>query len=138
MVERSVGPHRFLMWIMTVYSGLALLLASVGLYGLMAYQVAQRSREIGVRIALGAQARDVLGLILRRGARLTLIGLGFGLAAAFGLGRSISSMLYGVNPTDPLSFIGAAVVLLLVALVASYLPARRATRANPVTVLHQS
>ena len=137
MVERSVGPRRFLMWIMTVYSGLALLLASIGLYGLMAYQVAQRSREIGVRMALGAQARDVLGLILRRGARLTLIGLAFGLAAAFGLGRSVSSMLYGVNPTDPPSFIGAALVLLLVALIASYLPARRATRANPVTVLHQ-
>ncbi|MBX7183998.1 MAG: ABC transporter permease [Vicinamibacteria bacterium] len=137
MVERSVGPRRFLMWIMSVYSGLALLLASIGLYGLMAYQVAQRSREIGVRMALGAQGRDVLSLILRRGARLTLIGLAFGLAAAFGLGRSISSMLYGVNPTDPLSFSGAAVLLLAVALVASYLPARRATRANPVTVLHQ-
>jgi putative ABC transport system permease protein len=137
LVERSVGPRRFLMWIMSVYSALALLLASIGLYGVMAYQVAQRSREIGVRMALGAQTRDVLGLILRRGARLTLIGLMLGVGAAFGLGRSISTMLYGVNATDPQSFIGAAFLLSAVALLASYLPARRATRANPVTVLHQ-
>ena len=138
MVERSVGPRRFLMWIMAVYSGLALLLASIGLYGVMAYQVAQRTKEIGVRMALGAQTRDVLGLILRRGARLTLIGLLLGVVAAFGLGRSISTMLYGVNATDPVSFIGAAVVLSAVALLASYLPARRATKGNPVTVLHRS
>ena len=137
MVERSVGPRRFLMWIMTVYSGLALLLASIGLYGVMAYQVARRSREIGVRMALGAQTGDVLSLILRRGARLTFIGLLLGLAAAVGLGQSISAMLYGVSATDPQSFIGAALVLSGVALLASYLPARRATRANPVTVLHQ-
>lgn len=137
MVDRSVGPRRFLMWIMTVYSGLALLLASVGLYGVMAYQVAQRRREIGVRMALGAQRGDVLRLILRRGVRLTSIGLVLGVGAAIGLGQSIRSMLYGVDATDPQAFVGAAVVLSAVALLASYLPARRATRANPVTVLHQ-
>ena len=137
MVERSVGQRRFLLQLMSVYSALALLLASIGLYGVMAYQVAQRSREIGVRMALGAQKGDVLSLILRRGVRLTSIGLAIGVLASLALGQSIRTMLYGVEATDPLAFSGAAVVLAAVALLASYLPARRATTANPVTVLHQ-
>ena len=137
LVDRSVGPRRFLMWIMTIYSGLALLLASIGLYGVMAYQVAQRSKEIGVRMALGAQKRDVVGLILRRGLRLTFLGLALGVIAALALGQSIRSMLYGVEATDPVAFVSAALVLALVAVLASYIPARRATTANPVTVLHR-
>ena len=137
MVDRSVGQPRFLMRLMTVYSALALLLAGVGLYGVMAYQVAQRSRVIGVRMALGAQKRDVLRLILRRGLRLTVTGLSVGVIVALALGQSVRSLLYGVQAADPVSFIGAASVLGGVALVASYLPARRATRSNPVTVLHQ-
>jgi putative ABC transport system permease protein len=137
MVDRSVGQPRFLMRLMGAYSLLALLLAAVGLYGVMAYQVTQRAREIGVRMALGAQKRDVLRLILRRGVRLTLVGLTLGVILALGLGRSLSTLLYGVEAADPISFLGAGLVLGLVALLASYLPARRATRANPVTVLHQ-
>jgi len=137
MVDRSVGQPRFLMRLMTAYSLLALLLAGVGLYGVMAYQVAQRSREIGVRMALGAQKADVLRLILRRGVRLTAVGLVLGVGLALILGQSVRTLLYGIEAADPISFAGAASVLAGVALLASYLPARRATRANPVTVLHQ-
>lgn len=137
MVDRSIGQPRFLMRLMTVYSALALLLAGVGLYGVMAYQVAQRSLEIGVRMALGAQRADVLRLILGRGVRLTLGGLTLGIGVALALGRSVRSLLYGVDAADPVSFLSAVAVLSVVALLASYLPARRATRANPVSILHQ-
>jgi predicted permease len=138
MIERSLGQPRFLMSLMTAYSALALLLAAIGLYGVMAYSVSQRSTEIGVRMALGAQSRDVLHLILRRGARLTTLGLGLGLIASLALGSTVSSLLYGVQATDPIALAGAALVLCTVALIASYMPARRATRANPVTILHRS
>jgi putative ABC transport system permease protein len=137
MVDRSLGQPRFLMRLMSAYSLLALLLAGVGLYGVMAYQVAQRSREIGVRMALGAQKSDVLRLILRRGIRLTFIGLALGFGLALALGRSVRSLLYGIEAADPIAYSGAAVVLTIVALLASYLPARRAAQRNPVTVLHQ-
>jgi putative ABC transport system permease protein len=138
MVNRALGQPRFLMRLMTVYSALALLLAAVGLYGVMAYSVTQRATEIGVRMALGAQSRDVMRLILGRGFRLTSTGLVLGLAASLALGSSIRTLLYGVQATDPAALIGASVVLALVAFLASYLPARRATKANPVTVLHRT
>ena len=137
MVDRSMGQARFLMRLMTGYSIVALLLAGIGLYGVMAYQVAQRSREIGVRMALGAQRGDVMRLVLRRGTRLTVLGLSLGVVAALGLGQTMRTLLFGIQPADPLSFIAASLALGVVALLASYIPARRATRANPVTVLHQ-
>jgi len=138
MVNRSLGQPRFLMRLMTVYSGVALLLAAVGLYGVMAYSVSQRSRELGVRMALGAESGDVLRLVLNRGLRLTLTGLVLGVIASLALGGSIQSLLYGVPSGDPATLAGAAAVLAIVALVASYVPARRATRTNPVTVLHRT
>ena len=138
MVNRALGQPRFLMRLMTVYSALALLLAAVGLYGVMAYSVSQRATEIGVRMALGAQSRDVMNLVLGRGFRLTLTGLVLGIGASLALGSSVSSLLYGVQATDPLALGGAALVLAGVALLASFLPARRATKANPVTVLHRT
>ena len=138
MVNRALGQPRFLMRLMTVYSALALLLAAVGLYGVMAYSVSQRATEIGVRMALGAQSRDVMNLVLGRGFRLTLTGLVLGIGASLALGSSVSSLLYGVQASDPFALGGAALVLATVALLASFLPARRATKANPVTVLHRT
>jgi putative ABC transport system permease protein len=138
MLDRSLGQPRFLMRLMTAYSALALLLAAVGLYGVMAYSVSQRAMEIGVRMALGAQSRDVMSLVLGRGLRLTFVGLILGLGASLALGSSVRSLLYGVPAGDPVALVGAAVVLSAVALLASYLPARRATKANPVTALHRT
>jgi len=138
MIDRALGQPRFLMRLMGVYSGLALLLAAVGLYGVMAYSVSQRSKEIGVRMALGAQHRDVLNLVLGRGMRLTAMGLVLGLLGSLALGEVVSDLLFGVQSYDPAALSGAAVVLTLVALVASYVPAKRATRGNPVAALHRA
>jgi putative ABC transport system permease protein len=113
----------------------ALFLASIGLYGVMAYSVAQRTHEIGVRMALGAQPGDVLRLVVRNGARLTMFGLLIGVPAALGLSQLLRGMLFGVSPTDPLTFVGISTLLTAVALLASYIPARRATRVDPVTAL---
>jgi len=107
----------------------------VGIYGVMSYAVAQRRREIGVRMALGAQRSDVLGLIIHGGLRLTLLGVAIGLVGAFALTRYLSSQLYSVKATDPLTFLTIAVALMGVALFASWLPARRAARTNPMEAL---
>jgi ABC-type antimicrobial peptide transport system permease subunit len=114
---------------------LALLLAAVGIYGVMAYSVAQRTREIGLRMALGADARELLMLVMGEGARLTGFGLGIGIMAALGLTRFVSSLLYGIQPADVVSFGGAALILALTAILACYVPARRAIRVNPVLAL---
>ena len=114
---------------------LALVLAAVGVYGVLAYTTRQRTHELGLRIALGAEPRDVFGLVLRQGAVLAISGIVIGLAASFALTRALSSTLFGVSATDPLTFAAVALLLLLVALLACYIPARRAMRTDPLTAL---
>ncbi len=111
------------------------MLSATGLYGVISYLVSLRTREMGIRMALGAQTGDVVNLVLGQGARLTLIGLAIGIAGAFALSRLLASMLYGVSVRDPLTFAGVTVVLTAVALVASLLPARRAARTDPLLAI---
>ena len=118
-----------------IFGLLALLLAAIGIYGVIAHSVAQRTREIGIRIALGARAGDVMLMILRQGFLLALTGVAVGVGAALTLTRLMSSLLYGVSPTDPLTFIFSSVVLAAVSVGACLVPARRATRVDPMTAL---
>jgi putative ABC transport system permease protein len=135
IVSTSVSRQRFNMWVMSVFGGCALLLAAIGIYGLMAYSVEQRTQEIGIRMALGAQAAQVRKMVVGQGMALALVGVVFGLGAALGLSRLISSFLFGVKARDPLAFGAVPILLALVALVAVWLPARRASQVDPIIAL---
>jgi putative ABC transport system permease protein len=135
IVSRSIDGPRFNTAVLAVFAGIAFLLAAVGIYGVVSYDVSQRTTEIGIRMALGAQKSDVLKLILGQGAKLAAIGIAVGLAAALGLTRLMSAMLFGVEPSDANTFAAISLLLAVVALAASYLPSRRAMALNPVTAL---
>lgn len=135
VVAQAVGQTRLMMWLLGIFAGVALLLASIGIYGAVAYTVEQRTGEIGVRMALGAQTRDVLRLIVNQGMRPVVIGLVVGIIAAFALGRLIAAQLYQVSAHNPALLGGATILLATIALLACLLPARRASRINPITAL---
>ena len=137
VVSDSLSQRRLNMSLLAAFSVLAAVLAAVGVYGVMAYMVAQRTHEIGIRMAMGAQQRAVMMMVLGDGAKLTAIGIGIGLAAAFGLTRVLSSLLYGVSAADPRTFAAISVLLACIALAASYLPARRAAQVDPLEALRQ-
>jgi putative ABC transport system permease protein len=123
------------MTLLAIFAGLALLLATLGIYGVLAYFVVQHTQEIGVRMALGAQRSNILKLVLRKGMSLALLGVAIGLAGAFALTRLMTSLIFGVSPTDSLTYGGVAVLLTLVAFMACWIPARRATRVDPLVAL---
>jgi putative ABC transport system permease protein len=131
----SVATPKFNTFVLGLFAFLALFLAAIGIYGVLAYAVAQQSHEIGIRMALGAQRRDVMRLVLVQGARLALAGTAIGLLAAFGLTRLMSSLLYGISASDPLTFAAVAIVLVAVALLACYIPAHRAMHVDPMVAL---
>jgi putative ABC transport system permease protein len=135
VISRSVWQPRLYAILFGVFAAVALALASIGIYGVMAYSVSERTREIGIRVALGAQRRDVLKLVVARGMTLTMIGAGIGLGAALALTRLMQTLLFEVSATDPLTFVTLAVLLSVVALVSCYLPARRATKVDPMIAL---
>src|SRR6185312_14995759 len=135
IVSRSLSQRRLSMSLLIIFAVLAALLAAVGIYGVMAYIVAQRTHEIGIRMAMGARAIDVLAMVLRDGAKLTSAGVAIGLIAAFGLTRVMASLLFGVSAADPITFVVISVLLGVVALLASYVPARRAARVDPIIAL---
>jgi predicted permease len=135
VVDQSIAQNRLNMILLSAFAGLALLLASIGIYGVQAYAVRQRTREVGIRVAMGAQPAEVFRLIIAQGLRLATTGIVIGLAASFGLTRLMASQLYGLSATDPWTFIGVSMVLLTVALAACFIPARRATRIDPVVAL---
>jgi putative ABC transport system permease protein len=135
VIGESTAPRRFNMILVLVFAGAALLLASVGIYGVVAYSVTQRTQEIGVRMAMGAQRGDILRLVMRWGLALTLIGITIGTAGALFVTRLLTNFLFGVKPSDAMTFIGAAMVLGIVALLACYIPARRATKLDPMAAL---
>ena len=135
VVANSIASQRFSLILLGAFAGLALLLASIGIYGVLSYLVGQRTREIGVRMALGAQQLDVLRMVLRDGARMMLMGAAIGLVAALALTRLMASMLFGVRPTDPFTFVAVVVLLSGITLFACYLPARRAAKVDPMVAL---
>jgi predicted permease len=142
VVSLSTSRQRFNMWLMTIFGASALLLAAIGIYGLMAYTVAQRTQEMGIRLALGAEMSTVRNMVVRQGAILAVIGTVIGVGAAYGLtkylGTALTSLLFEVQVLDPAVFAGAPLALFLVALVAVWIPARRASKVDPLTALRQA
>jgi putative ABC transport system permease protein len=135
LVNKSVATRRFNMVLVVVFSTLALALAAIGIYGVMSYTVTARTREIGIRMALGARAVSVLRLVMQDGMKLALAGLAIGIGGALAVTRLMRTLLFEVTPTDPITFAGVAILLLLVALLACFFPARRASGFNPVDAL---
>jgi putative ABC transport system permease protein len=135
VVSTSAAPRRIPMLLMSAFAGVAMLLAMLGLYGVTSYYVAQRTHEIGVRMALGAQIADVLTLVLRRGMLLAVVGIGIGIAGAVAVTRYMTTLLFGVKPVDAITFVGVAVVLAAVVFVACLVPARRAAKIDPLEAL---
>jgi putative ABC transport system permease protein len=135
VVSTSIAQPRLIMQFVGVFAGFALLLSAIGIYGVMAYSVTQRKQELGIRVALGAESRDILRLVVGHGMRLTLVGVALGVLTSLLLTRLLSTLLFGVQAIDPVAFSGSALVLVIAALVACYLPARRATRVDPIGVL---
>jgi putative ABC transport system permease protein len=134
-IANSMGQRRFAMMLLGLFAVMALVLASIGIYGVMSYSVTQRAHEIGIRMALGAARQRVLGMVMRQGLALVGLGVVIGVVGAFALTRLIASQLYGVKPTDPATFVLVAVTLVGVAAVATFVPAMRATRVDPVVAL---
>jgi putative ABC transport system permease protein len=135
LLSNSVAARRFQMLLLGVFAAVALIIAMMGVYGVISYAVSRRTREIGIRMALGAQAGDVLRMVVWWGMSLTLIGVALGLAAALALTRVIKNLLFNVSATDPATFALVAMLLVGVALIASYIPARRATKVDPLRAL---
>jgi ABC-type antimicrobial peptide transport system permease subunit len=135
MIAGSLAERRFSIVLLSVFAGVALLLATIGIYGVVSYLVGQRTNEIGIRMALGAQQRDILRMVLGQGGKMAAVGVAIGLVASFGLTRLMATMLFGVTATDPFTFGGVAVILLVVVLLACWIPARRAMRVDPMVAL---
>jgi putative ABC transport system permease protein len=135
IISESTAPRRFTLFLLAAFAGLAIVLAAIGIYGVIANSVSQRTHEIGIRMALGAQRQDVMRLVVGQGARLVAAGIVIGIIGALALTRSLASFLYGVRPTDPVTFAGAVLLLGAVAILASYIPARRATKVDPMVAL---
>jgi putative ABC transport system permease protein len=135
VIANSIRQQRFTSIVLSVFAGVALLLAAAGLYGVISYSVAQRTHELGIRVALGAQVKDVMQLVLRQGMAYVIAGEVAGIIGAFALTRLLSGLLFGVTPTDALTYIGVTAGLTFVALLACYIPARRATKVDPLVAL---
>lgn len=137
LISASLSPQRFNVLLLGAFAGLALVLAAVGIYSVLAYSVRRRVREIGIRMALGATPSDVLQMVVADGMKPILLGVALGLATAFALSRVVTSLIYGVRATDPLTFAGVALLLVAVGLLATILPAYRSTRVEPVKTLRE-